>query len=124
MAIDKYRFSQDTAWIQVLEDNTELVLREIPTAISRALERIGILAEGHVVGYMTDNHIVDTGRLRNSISHAVIEGNRVIVGTNVEYAPFVHMGTTTSDPKPFLVDPVQRHDSEYREVLRKELEAG
>lgn len=35
---------------------------------------------------------VDTGRLRQSITNR-IEGNTGIVGTNVEYAPYVEYGT-------------------------------
>ena len=120
MAVDKHAFSQDTAWIEVVEDNTAKVLREFPTAINRALEAIGILAEGHVVGYMTKNHIVDTGRLRNSITHT-IQGNHAIVGTNVEYAVYVHEGTYKMKGRPYLKQPVQSHGSEYRKKLESEL---
>jgi HK97 gp10 family phage protein len=35
---------------------------------------------------------VNTGNLRNSITYEV-EGNEGIVGTNVEYAPYVEFGT-------------------------------
>lgn len=37
---------------------------------------------------------VDTGRLKNSISHAVVkEEKTVYIGTNVEYAPYHEFGT-------------------------------
>lgn len=36
---------------------------------------------------------VDSGQLRNSITHEVIDGNVGRVGTNVEYAPYVEYGT-------------------------------
>jgi hypothetical protein len=35
---------------------------------------------------------VDTGQLRQSITHEV-EGNTGVIGTNVEYAPYVEYGT-------------------------------
>lgn len=54
----------------------------------RALERIGLEAEGYAI----DLAPVDTSRLRNSISH-VVDGNTVYIGTNVEYAPYVELGT-------------------------------
>lgn len=38
------------------------------------------------------NAPVDTGMLRNSISHR-IEGDTGIIGTNQEYAPYVEFGT-------------------------------
>lgn len=54
-----------------------------------ALTSIGITAEG----YAKKLTPVDTGRLRNSISHAV-SGDDVYIGTNVQpYAIFVELGT-------------------------------
>jgi len=48
---------------------------------------------------------VDTGRLRSSITHALerdMRGLVGIIGTDVEYAPFVELGTSRMDAKPFL----------------------
>ena len=44
---------------------------------------------------------VDTGRLRDSINTA-IGSEEVIVGTNVEYAPYVEYGTYSTSARPFL----------------------
>lgn len=108
--------------IEVVQDNTDAVLKEFETATSRSLEEVGILAEGHSVGYITEQHIVDTGRLRNSVTHAVDEdGKAAIVGTNVEYAPYVHNGTRRMPGRPFLTVPIQQHADEYREVFDKNM---
>lgn len=65
------------------------MLREFDADKAAALEAIGIVAES----YAKMNTPVDTGRLRNSISHAV-SGNDVYIGTNVmPYAPYVELGT-------------------------------
>ena len=69
-------------------DNSDLVLDELIAATHRAMERCGMEAEG----YAKDLCPVDTGNLRNSITHAV-EGKSAIIGTNVEYAPYVELGT-------------------------------
>lgn len=48
---------------------------------------------------------VDTGRLRASIDYSVErdgDGLVGIVGTNVEYAPFVELGTYRTRAQPFL----------------------
>lgn len=48
---------------------------------------------------------VDTGRLRSSISWAIVPDGRSIagvVGTDVEYAPYVEFGTVKMDAQPFL----------------------
>ena len=37
--------------------------------------------------------VVDTGRLRASISHHIISEQSAVVGTNVQYAPFIEFGT-------------------------------
>lgn len=110
--------------VEVVQDNTDTVVREIHSAIEVALEKIGIAAEGHVVGYMTQEHIVDTGRLRNSITHAVQPDDSVIVGTNVEYGKYVHNGTSRMKGRPFLKNPVQRNMDEYREILKGSFEKG
>lgn len=48
---------------------------------------------------------VDTGRLRASITRAIehdAQGLVGIVGTNVEYAPYVELGTRRMRARPFL----------------------
>jgi HK97 gp10 family phage protein len=44
---------------------------------------------------------VDTGRLQGSITYEV-NGTEGAVGTNVEYAPYVHDGTSKMSARPFL----------------------
>lgn len=56
--------------------------------LTTALERAGILVENSA----KLNVPVHTGDLRRSITHRV-EGDTVIVGTSLEYAPYVEYGT-------------------------------
>lgn len=65
-------------------DNSEKVLSAIQKAIKNGLEAIGLSAEGHAKKITP----VDTGRLRNSISHST-DDEAAYIGTNVEYATFV-----------------------------------
>lgn len=68
------------------KDNSGKVLDDFKAAVLRGLEQIGMAAEG----YAKDLCPVDTGNLRNSISHVVDEGgDAVYIGSNVEYAPYV-----------------------------------
>lgn len=107
--------------VTVNEDNTEEVSQGIQRAIDRALETIGLLAEG----YAKRACPVDTGNLRNSITHAVESGeDAVYVGTNVEYAPYVEMGTRRTAAQPFLRPAVTEHGSTYRAILKRNLEEG
>jgi len=44
---------------------------------------------------------VDTGRLKGSI-HRLKDGNDYLVGTNVDYAPYIEFGTANTQAQSFL----------------------
>ena len=68
-----------------INDHTGDVLRAFNSQIPAALEACGLQAEG----YAKLQCPVDTGNLRNSLTHTQ-EGDRTeVIGTNVEYAPYV-----------------------------------
>ena len=64
------------------------MLREFDADKQVALEAIGISAEG----FSKKLCPVDTGRARNSISHAV-SGNDVYIGSNVPYFVWLELGS-------------------------------
>ena len=71
-------------------DYSEEVLEAFDDACLRALERCGLQAEG----YAKDLCPVNTGALRNSISHKVVESEpAAYIGTNQVYAAYVECGT-------------------------------
>lgn len=76
----------------VMQDNSADIIELVKKNKERALEAVGAQAEGDVKDEITDVGAVDTGRLRSSIAHQV-DGDSVEVGTNVEYAVYVHEGT-------------------------------
>ena len=94
------------------KDNTEQVLSAMEKAIERGLEAIGLTAEGHA----KKETPVDTGRLRNSISHAV-EDKAAYIGTNVEYAPYVELGARGRDGKHMLQRAATEHTDEYKRLM-------
>ena len=82
-----------------ITDNTGQFKEALERAMARALEIIGGKAETYAkgltpVGTVESTHIEHYigGTLRNNITHTV-DDNTVIVGTNVEYAPYVELGT-------------------------------
>ena len=85
-------------------------------AIARALEIIGGMAEGYAKAAAP----VDTGRLRNSITHEVEDKHTAVVGSNVEYAPYVELGTRKMKAKPYLRPAIENHIDEYKRVLERE----
>lgn len=69
-----------------IQDHSEEVSAEIKAALLRGLEKIGLVAEGYAKKLCP----VDTGNLRNSITHVVDEGgDAVYIGTNSEYGAYV-----------------------------------
>lgn len=87
-------------------------------AVQKALETIGLIAEG----YAKIECPVDTGNLRNSITHQRGD-NYVAIGTNVEYAPYVEMGTSRMKAQPYLRPAVDEHLTEYEQIIKSSLQA-
>lgn len=128
-------------------DNSEEVKSAMHDALVRALEKIGMTAEKYAKRLCP----VDTGNLRNSITHVVDEQEQAaIIGTNNEYAAYVELGTgihaeggggrptpwVYQDAKgnwhytrgnkaqPFLKPAAADHAGQYRDILESELKNG
>ena len=79
---------------EITADNSAEVLRELDSKIEAILEAWGIQGVGAVVDIITSESRVDTGAMRNSISHQVDAGDKsVYIGTNIEYAIYHELGT-------------------------------
>ena len=106
-----------------IKDNSGDVLKSLTDAKKRALEIIGQMAEGYaVVEIETNPRRVDTGRLKGSISHdSDASQGKVIIGTNVEYAKYVHFGTVKMAPNAFLEKALKNHVDQYKKIYQEEL---
>lgn len=62
---------------------------------------------------------VDTGNLKNSIDGQVVDNNTVVVGTNVNYAIYVHQGTQKMAANRFLRNGLSNNREEYAEIWEK-----
>lgn len=127
------------------KDNSGAVLSAFHAAVEKALEECGLVAEG----YAKKLAPVDTGNLRNSISHKVDpEEPAVYIGTNSSYAAYQEFGTgiyteggrdtpwVYQDEKgnwhwtrgnkaqPFLKPAVADHARQYRQIIEQELKNG
>lgn len=94
------------------KDNTDEVLAALEMAKKRGLEAIGLTAEGHA----KKETPVDTGRLRNSISHST-DDEAAYIGTNVEYAPYVELGARGREGKHMLQRSATEHTDEYKRIM-------
>lgn len=125
-----------------LEDHSAEVYKELEAACQRALEKCGLVAEGYAKKLCP----VDTGNLRNSITHTVNDGEKAAyIGTNSEYATYVELGTGIYYPggrptpwvyqdakgdwhlthgqraQPFIKPAVADHAEQYQKIIKREL---
>lgn len=108
----------DKVGLQVIADHTDEVIEELGLALARGMEAIGIEAESDAAHLCP----VDTGRLRNSITHTIdADEPAAIVGTNVEYSSYVHNGVHGRPGQPFLTDAVNQNADRYRQIMEAAL---
>ena len=94
-------------------DNSAKVLALLDQKKTQALLAIGAAAEGHAKALTP----VDTGRLRNSISHTA-SGDAAYIGTNVEYAPYVEFGSVHNYAHHMLEKAATKHGAEYAAIAK------
>nr|DAL16905.1 MAG TPA_asm: putative tail component [Caudoviricetes sp.] len=158
-----------------IQDNSKEISAEIKAALRRGLVKCGLVAEGYakklqkpdtgllrnsityavsgeapaITSYKADNP--KPGR-KNSGNYSGVApeekgGIAVYIGTNVEYAPYVELGTGSHtaggrptkwiyaddkgthmtgghQAKPFLKPAVADHAAQYRDILENELKNG
>ena len=109
--------------IVVKVDNTKLVGEALKRAILAGLEEIGLDYE-HIA---SENAPYDTGRLSGSITHVIDAGEQAVyVGSNLFYAPYQELGTSTyagwNGGKGYLRPAASENASRYRAIMEKHLE--
>ena len=144
-----YTYKDNTDWGSQMDikftDNSKEVLEAMQQAAVRALEKCGLPAEGYAKKLCP----VDTGNLRNSITHTVDEEEpAAYIGSNVEYAAYVELGTgkyvsggrptpwvyqdekgnwhRTNGQKaqPYLKPAVADHAQTYRNIIEDKMKNG
>lgn len=101
-----------------ITDNSDKFLDALSEQIEQALTAIGLTAES----YAKRDCPVDTGRLRNSITNAVrADEKTVYIGSNVEYAAYVELGTSRMKARPYLKPAATEHTAEYKSLAEQAL---
>ena len=125
-----------------IKSNASKALAQLKTKRRAAMERVGQQAEG----YATDLVPVDTGLLRQTITHRVEDdGMTAAVGSNSEYAVYVELGTGKyypggrkkpwayqdakgqwhktegNRPQPYIKPAIMDHTDTYKNIIEDEL---
>ena len=100
----------------VIIDNSPEVAEELKRKMLLAMAAMGEVVEG----YAKEDCPVDTGRLRNSITHKE-KGESVYIGTAVEYGKYVELIDRyhhKTGKAHFLRDAATTHGDELKEVAK------
>lgn len=90
-------------------------------AVKAGLEKIGLQAEGYAKKELTRQKAVDTGNLRNSVTHYIKNDNTAYIGTPVYYGVYIEFGTSRMKARPFLRPAARDHVLEYQQIFQSEL---
>lgn len=136
--------------VRVTSDNSKEIQRKVAEAVDLALEEIGGEVMGYAIGLVpTDTGLLKNsityalhGKGTNETNYSADEPDRngvvrsgsykgnapddsacVYVGSNVEYAAYVEMGSSDKKrkPKPYLKPAVENHKQLYREIFEKHM---
>lgn len=120
------------------EDNSKLALQELEKKMPEILDAMGNELYKSIYDFMTEDKVVDTGRLRGSISYSTpekdyknpmmfnkpddfIKGakekNTVVYGSNVEYASHVNSGTSKQRARKFIENGTYRAVPRLKKVV-------
>ena len=131
------------------KDNSKQILSALEKGKRNALTAIGSSAETHTKDNITDDGLVDTGRLRNSITYATGDysgigtytdknkksysdatarntpkDDEVGIGTNVEYAAYTELGTQHIAAHHYLKRAVTEHKDEYKNLTAQAIQSA
>ena len=108
-----------------LKDNSEQFKREMQAKIPAVLEALGIHLEGEAKDELGNSpRRIDTGNLRDSITHQVSESEKAVyIGTNVKYGIYVHEGTQRMAPNRFLKNAVIHNEDQIKNYIKQQLES-
>lgn len=153
-ALKKVGTTGSTNGIEITTNNVKEVLEELEESTEKILTMIGIKAEKYAKARCPVGTPESTGKkgyrggtLRNSITFNVESSGdegTISIGSNVEYAPYVELGTGpyfksppewlqyVSEkgnkggtgyvrPRPFLRPAIEEHIDEYKKIIENEL---
>jgi HK97 gp10 family phage protein len=120
---------QTVGYTKAMREGTNLAKKfsEISKNVETEVEQALVISALIVERDAKLNCPVDSGRLRQSITHRLVDenGNSVAeVGTNVEYAKMVEFGTSKAPSQPFLFPAYNNNKQRILRELAKAFKKG
>ena len=111
--------------------------KKVMSEVAKAITQACLIVERYAKENMSPNGpsapgefpAVDTGRLRASITHRIEGGGyekttRGYVGTNVEYAIPLELGTVHMAARPFMTPSLETNREEIKRLIGESMRAG
>lgn len=95
-------------------DNSKAILNATTQQQKQVLQMWGDFIEGQA----KDRAPVDTGNLRNSITHAE-DSTSTTIGSAVSYSVFQELGTSKMPAHPFLRPAIEQNESNLKNIAEK-----
>lgn len=110
-----------SATVDIGADNSDEWRAKFKEALKRGLVAVG--EDGASIA--SDNAPFDTGRLAGSITYALTDDDTaVIIGTNVEYAPYQELGTSMFKGHPYLRPMLRNNSERFKALIENFLRQG
>lgn len=111
-----------------VESHLDDITADLHGKMPQILNALALQAEGNAIDEITklvydtpeSPNYIRTGNLRNSISHDN-DDTAAYIGTNMEYAPYVEMGTRFKGARPFLKNAIANYTDEYKAIIESGL---
>ncbi len=102
-------------------DNSPEILAELERKKAMALRAMGGAGEGFVKEEITEMGAVDTGRMRNDVTHQE-DSDSTTIGLATSYAIFVHEGSRGRGGRPFLRNGILDNKKQFEQLAKTILE--
>lgn len=99
------------------KSNFSNLKNRLDNSVNEALEEIGRFGTAETQARTP----VDTGNLRRSEGYKTNGKDEVDIGTNIEYAEYVHNGTSKQKAQPFIKDAIIQNINEINNIIKKHL---
>lgn len=98
-------------------DNTKFFAQAFKAAIAQSLEDIGSEIAEDVASVAP----VDTGALRESTDYNIETATSVAIGSQVDYAPAVELGTSRQRAQPYIRDTFARSSELVSDIVDRNI---
>lgn len=95
----------------------EMAADKLGIETDKALERFSQIGVGYVKDEIQNMHAVDTGTMLNSTQAEKQGKDTYLVGPTVTYAPYVALGTSRMEARPFHIVAARRLEADIKEFI-------